>query len=202
MAERASERAAIARRGKRLEYFTIAWNGTEGLIAVVAGVLSGSVALIGFGVDSFIEVISGSALLWRMSAEAGENKDRIERAALRIVGACFLALAAYLLYDGGDHLWNHKPPEHNLPGIIVAIISLIVMPLLSRAKRRVGEELGSAAMKADAKQTLFCVYLSGLLLAGLMLNAFFGLWWADACAGFVMVPLIAQEGIESLRNKT
>ena len=202
MAASAPERAAIAQRGKRLEYFTITWNAAEGLVAVIAGAFSGSVSLIGFGVDSFIEVISGSALLWRMAAEGdrAEKRERVERAALRIVGVCFLALAAYLIYDGGGHLLRHEPPEHNVPGIVVAIVSLIVMPLLTRAKRRVGIELGSAAMQADAKQTLFCVYLSGLLLAGALLNALFGLWWADAVAGFVMVPLIAKEGIDSLRG--
>jgi len=197
------ERGAIVQRGRRLEYFTIAWNTLEGLVAIAAGAIAGSVSLVGFGIDSFIEVTSGAALLWRMSADADElRRERIERITLRIVGACFLALAVYVGYEAASDLFRKKAPEHSLPGIILACVSLVVMPLLSRAKRGVASNLKSAAMRADAKQTQFCTYLSAILLGGLVLNAAFNLWWADPVAGLVMVPIIAQEGVEGLRGDT
>ena len=196
------ERVVVVRRGRRLEYFTIAWNTVEGLVAVVAGAFAGSISLVGFGIDSFIEVTSGAALLWRMSVDADiQRRGRNERRALKVVGACFLALAVYITYESAMDLWSKKAPEHSIPGIVLACVSLIVMPLLSRAKRKVGRALGSAAMHADAKQTEFCTYLSGILLAGLLLNALFGLWWADPVAGLVMVPIIAKEGFEGLQGR-
>jgi len=193
----------MVQRGRRLEYFTIAWNTLEGLVAIAAGAIAGSVSLVGFGIDSFIEVTSGAALLWRMSADADERgRERIERITLRIVGACFLALAVYVGYEAASDLFRKKAPEHSLPGIILACVSLVVMPLLSRAKRGVASNLKSAAMRADAKQTQFCTYLSAILLGGLVLNAAFDLWWADPVAGLLMVPIIAQEGVEGLRGDT
>jgi len=196
------ERPAVVRHGRRLEYFTIAWNALEGSVAVVAGAIAGSISLVGFGIDSFIEVTSGSVLLWRMSVDAEvHHRELNERRALRIVGACFLLLAAYIAYESALDLWSRRAPEHSIPGIILACVSLIVMPLLSRAKRKVGRALGSAAMHADAKQTEFCTYLSAVLLAGLLLNILFGLWWADPVAALIMVPIIAKEGIEGLQGK-
>ena len=195
------ERTVVVRRGRRLEYFTVAWNALEGLVAVIAGTLAGSISLVGFGIDSFIEVTSGAALLWRMSVDADvQRREQNERRALKVVGACFLALAVYITYESAIDLWSKKAPEHSIPGIILACVSLTVMPLLSRAKRKVGRALGSAAMHADAKQTEFCTYLSGILLAGLLLNAFFGLWWADPAAALIMVPIIAKEGIGGLQG--
>jgi divalent metal cation (Fe/Co/Zn/Cd) transporter len=129
------------------------------------------------------------------------RREGNEKRALRIVGACFLLLAAYITYNSTSDLWSKRAPEHSVPGIVLACVSLVVMPLLSRAKRRVGRALGSAAMHADAKQTEFCTYLSAILLAGLLLNALFGLWWADAVAALIMVPIIAKEGIEGLQGK-
>jgi divalent metal cation (Fe/Co/Zn/Cd) transporter len=196
------DRTPIVRRGRRLEYFTIAWNTLEGLVAVVAGAIAGSISLIGFGIDSFIEVTSGSVLLWRMSVDAEVHRRELnERQALRIVGVCFLLLAAYIAYESALDLWSRRAPERTIPGIILACVSLVVMPLLSRAKRKVGRALGSAAMHADAKQTEFCTYLSAILLAGLLLNALFGLWWADPVAALIMVPIITKEGIEGLQGK-
>jgi divalent metal cation (Fe/Co/Zn/Cd) transporter len=196
------ERTAVVRHGRRLEYFTIAWNGLEGLVAVVTGAIAGSISLIGFGIDSFIEVTSGSVLLWRMSVDDDvHRRERNERRALQIVGVCFLCLAAYIAYESATDLWSMRAPEHSIPGIVLACVSLVVMPLLSRAKRRVGRALGSAAMNADAKQTEFCTYLSAILLAGLLLNAIFGLWWADPVAGLIMVPIISKEGLEGLKGK-
>ncbi len=196
------ERTAVVRHGRRLEYFTIAWNALEGLVAVVAGAIAGSISLVGFGIDSFIEVTSGSVLLWRMSVDADvERRERNERRALQVVGICFLFLATYIAYESAIDLWSRRAPEHSIPGIVLACVSLVVMPLLSRAKRKVGRALGSAAMHADAKQTEFCTYLSAILLAGLLLNALFALWWADPVAALMMVPIIAKEGIEGLQGK-
>lgn len=196
------DRSSAVARGRRLEYFTIAWNALEGLVAVVAGAFAGSISLVGFGIDSFIEVTSGSVLLWRISVDADvQQRERNERRALKIVGVCFLVLAAYITYESASDLWSKKAPEHSIPGIILACVSLAVMPLLSRAKRKVGFALGSAAMHADAKQTEFCTYLSAILLAGLLLNTLFGLWWADPAAALIMVPIIAKEGIEGLQGK-
>ena len=196
------ERTTVVRHGRRLEYFTIAWNAVEGLVAVIAGAIAGSISLVGFGIDSFIEVTSGSVLLWRMSVDAQvQRRELNERRALRIVGVCFLLLAAYIAYESVLDLWSRRAPEHSIPGIILACISLVAMPLLSRAKRKVGRALGSAAMHADAKQAEFCTYLSAILLAGLLLNALSGWWWADPAAALIMVPIIAKEGTEGLQGK-
>ena len=197
-----SDRAAIVRRGRRLEYFTIAWNSAEGLLAVGMGVVAGSISLVSFGLDSFIEVTSGSVLLWRMSVDADvHSREHNEKRALRIVGFCFLLLAAYVAYESSMDLVARRAPEHSLPGIILACVSLIAMPLLSRAKRRVGRTMGSAAMHADAKQTEFCTYLSAILLSGLLLNAIFGWWWADPVAAIAMTPIIAKEGLDGVKGK-
>ncbi|MCU1254293.1 MAG: integral rane protein, partial [Candidatus Angelobacter sp.] len=202
MAELALDRQQIAQRGKRLEYFTIGWNALEGAVAVVAGAVAGSISLVGFGIDSFIEVASGVAVLWRISVDADvHRREKNERLALRIVGACFIALAVYLASESINDLIHKKIPESSLAGIILAAVALVVMPLLSRAKRRVGNELGSAAMKADAKQADFCTYLSAILLGGLLLNTAFGIWWADPVAALIMVPIIANEGYEGLQGK-
>lgn len=202
MVKVAIDRQAVAKRGKRLEYFTIAWNSVEGLIALTAGGLAGSISLVGFGTDSFIEVTSGATLLWRMAVDSEEpTRERHERLSLRIVGACFLALAAYITYESVSDLIRRTLPEHSIPGIILACVSLVVMPILSHAKKDVGRKLGSAAMTADAKQTDFCVYLAGVLLVGLLFNAALGWWWADPVAALIMVPIIAKEGVESLRGK-
>lgn len=196
-------RQEIARRGRRLEYFTIAWNTLEGLIGVGAGLLAGSISLIGFGTDSFIEVISGATLLWRMSVdEDAGRRERSEKLSLRIVGVCLIALAIYIAYEAISDLARKTAPEHSNPGIVLACVSLFVMPILSRAKKKVGNALSSAAMNADARQTDFCVYLSTILLIGLVLNAILGWWWADPIAALVMVPIIAKEGFDGIRARS
>ena len=195
-------RAAISRRGRNLEYFTIIWNTLEGLVALIAGAIAGSISLVGFGLDSFIEVTSGAALLWRMTVDADiHGREHNEKRALQIVGLCFIGLSVYIAYESVTDPLQKRTPEHSIPGMILACVSLIVMPVLSRAKRKVGTELGSAAMHADAKQTEFCTYLSVILLGGLLMNSLFGLWWADPIAALVMVPIIAKEGIEGLQGK-
>ena len=197
------DRISVVRWGRRLEYFTVIWNALEGLVAVGAGVFAGSISLVGFGIDSFIEVTSGSVLLWRMSVDANVgDRERNEKRALRIVGLCFLVLAVYIAFESGNDLWFKRAPEQSIPGIVLACVSLVVMPLLSRSKRKVGHALNSAAMHADAKQAQFCTYLSAILLVGLILNAVFGLWWADPIAALIMVPIIAKEGFGGVQGKT
>src|ERR1700688_4386607 len=203
MSELSIRRPALAHRGRRLEYFTIVWNSLEGLVAVAAGIIAGSVSLVAFGMDSFIEVTSGATLLWRMSVDADvERRERNEKLSLRIVGICFLALAVYIAYESVADLITKTAPEHSIPGIVLACVSLIVMPILSRAKRKVGNALRSEAMKADARQTDFCIYLSVILLAGLLLNAVLGWWWADPVAALIMAPIIAKEGIKAISGDT
>jgi divalent metal cation (Fe/Co/Zn/Cd) transporter len=194
------DRVVLAQRGQRLEYFTIAWNSIEAIAALISGIIAGSVALVGFGLDSVIEVVSGAALLWRLHRDDRRREDA-ERIALRIVGVCFMALAAYITFDSLKVFLSRKAPEHSLAGIVVAIAAMVVMPVLGRAKRDVARQLSSAAMHSDAKQADFCMYLSAILLGGLVLNSWLGWWWADPLAALVMVPLIAKEGIDAFRGK-
>jgi len=190
------------RRGIVLEYLTIGWNLVEGVVAIASGVLSGSVALVGFGVDSFIEIGSGAILLWRLRSERRDlDVTAIERRALRMVGISFLLLAGYVALDAIKSLALRAVPEHSVAGISIAVLSLIVMPLLARQKRISAARLNSGALHADSRQTSLCAYLSAILLAGLLLNAAFGWWWADPVAAVLMVPVIAREGIEAIRGK-
>jgi len=195
-------RPDLVRRGQSLEYFTIGYNCFEGFVSIGAGILAGSVALVGFGLDSLIEVTSGAALLWRLHHDWDESqRERTERTTLKLVGWCFVALACYILYDSASGLIRREAPERSVAGILIAALSVIVMPLLARAKRRVAAGLDSAAMRADSRQADFCTYLSAILLGGLLLNAVAGWWWADPAAALVMVPIIAKEGIDALRGK-
>lgn len=197
-----TDRAAVALRGRRLEYLTVAWNFLEGCVAVVAGLMAGSISLVGFGVDSFIEVSSAATVLWRLRSDADDQRrERRERIAIRVVGGCFVALAVYIGYEAIRSLALRAAPEHSIPGIILACLSLVIMPMLAAAKRKVGTALASGAMCADAKQSDFCFYLSAILLAGLLLNALFGVWWADPAAALVMTPIIAREGIRGIQAK-
>lgn len=196
-------RATLLKRGRYLEYFTIGYNSLEGLIAVGAGLIAGSIALVGFGFDSLIEVTSGSILLWRLHADVDEaRRERIEAISLRLVGVLFVVLAIYVSYDSVKSLIRREAPEESAVGIVLAAVSLVVMPLLVRAKRRVARGINSGALMADSKQTELCTYLSAILLGGLLLNALLGWWWADPVAALVMVPIIAKEGIEALRGET
>lgn len=196
------EREALVRRGKALEHLTIAYNALEGLASIVAGVFAGSIALVGFGIDSVIEVTSGAALLWRLHADADhERRERSEQITLRIVGVCFLALAAYVAFDSISSLLHRSPPEQSIPGIVITGLSVVLMPILSRAKRRIGRAIGSRAMIADSRQTELCMVLSTITLSGLLLNALLGWWWADPVSALLMVPIIAREGVEGLRGE-
>jgi divalent metal cation (Fe/Co/Zn/Cd) transporter len=189
-------------RGRKLEYFTIGWNIIETAVAVIAGAFAGSISMIGFGIDSSIEAISGGALLWRMAIDHDDpRRKHRERIALKVVSICFIALAAYICIESILSLVHRNKPETSIVGIVLASGSLIVMPYLSRQKKKVARELQSRAMRADARQSKFSLYLSGILLASLIANTAFGWWWADPVAGLAMVPLIAKEGLENLRVK-
>jgi divalent metal cation (Fe/Co/Zn/Cd) transporter len=188
------------RAGRRLEYFTLGWNLTEATVAVGAGLFASSIALIGFGVDSLIESLSGSILLWRLQNAATD--ERRERLALKLVGISFFVLALYVAVEAAKSLLRHEQPETSIVGIVLAVVSLIVMPILARAKRRVAARLDSRALHADSRQTDICAYLSAILLGGLLLNALFGWWWADPAAALCMLPLIFHEGIEATKGRS
>ena len=193
-------RSEQLRLGRRLEYFTLSWNLAEAAVAVCAGLLAGSIALIGFGFDSLIESLSGSILLWRLHGIEGEEQR--ERLAQRMVGGSFFLLALYVAFEAGKSLLHREEPEASVVGIILSVVSLIVMPLLARAKRRVAASLNSHALVADSRQTDICAYLSAILLGGLLLNALFGWWWADPVAALFMFPMILREGIEAMQARS
>jgi divalent metal cation (Fe/Co/Zn/Cd) transporter len=191
-------RPSLLRRGRQLEWFTLAWNSLEAVIATGAGGISGSPSLVGFGVDSIIENISAVTLLWRL--QDGQDRHR-ERRALRVVGVSFLLLAGYVAWEAVRDLLLRHAPEVSYVGIAIAALSLVVMPLLARSKRRVAAQLTSKALTADSRQTSLCAYLSAILLGGLVLNALLGWWWADPVAALVMVPIIVREGLGALRGE-
>jgi divalent metal cation (Fe/Co/Zn/Cd) transporter len=194
-------RAALVRRGQILSRLTLAYNAFEGAISIAVGAMAGSISLVGFGVDSVIEVSSSVAALWRLRADADPaHRARVEAITLRFIGLSFIALAAYIIVDAGRALYLREPPERTLPGIAIAAASVVVMPLLARAKRSVGVKLGSRALTADAMQTSLCTWLSAIVLTGLGLNALFGWRWADPIAAICMTPIIAKEGVAGLRG--
>ena len=196
-----TDRAALVRRGLRLNYLTIAYNTLEALVAIIAGLLAGSVALIGFGFDSVIEVTASAAAQWRLRADWNvERRERVELLSRRIIGASFLALAIYVAYDGLRALWLRERPDRTILGIMILALSVVVMPLLARAKRRIARAMNSRALEADAWQTSLCAYLSLIALAGVALNAIAGWWWTDPVAALVMVPIIAKEGFEGFET--
>ena len=190
-------RAVLERRGRLLAFFTVGWNSLEAVVAIGAGVLAGSVALVGFGFDSVIESLSGAIIVWRLFA--GERREQL---ALRLVGVSLLLLAAYVAFDAVKSLWLGELPDKSSIGIALALASLVVMPLLAREKRIVAAQLGSRAMHADSRQTDICFYLSIILFIGLGANAVAGWWWADPVAALLMIPLIVKEGTDALRGKT
>lgn len=197
------DREAALRRGRNLEYLTVAWNSVEAIASIAAGILAGSIALVGFGLDSVIETVSGAAMIWRLhhSNDATHRREASERVALKIVGICFVLLSIYVLVDSTHALYAREAPERSIFGIVIAVVSVIAMPLLARAKRKVATAISSDAMHAESRQTDLCAYLSAIVLIGLLLNAILGWWWADPVAGLLMVPIIAREGYDALRGK-
>jgi len=190
----------------RLVIATMVYNALEALVALWSGIAAASIALIGFGLDSTIELAAASAILWRLRVEARgvshEAVEASERRVLRFIGATFLALAAYVSVEAALSLWRGERPEESAVGIALAVTSLIVMPLVSWGKLRAARALGSASLRAEAKETLACSYLSATLLFGLAANAAAGWWWADPVAALLMVPWLVAEGREGLRGET
>ena len=197
-----AERQRLLDRGVRLEILTVGWNVLEAIVAIGAGLAAGSIALVGFGLDSVIESVSGIALYRRLTFERDgateAESEGSERRALWFVGLSFWLIAAYVVYEAGETLYSRTLPDSPTIGIVLAAVSLVVMPLLGWAKRRTGQALRSRALIADAMETFVCAYLSFALLLGLGLNAAFGWWWADPVAALAMVPFIAREGIEGV----
>lgn len=189
----------------RLEYLTIGWNVVEGLVAVAAAVVAGSVALLGFGIDSFVESASGAVLVWRLLAErAGADRERVERldaTAHKLVGASLFLLAAYVAFDAVSALWTGERPQPSVVGIVLTVVSIAAMQWLARAKLRVAKRLRSRAMEADAFQTTACFWLSIITLGGIGLNAGLGWWWADPVAALGMTVFIGREGLEAWRGE-
>ena len=195
-------RPALVRRGILLNYLTIGYNAVEAAVSIAAGIGSGSVALMSFGVDSGIEVTSSLAAHWRLRSDLdAERRKRVEQLSHRIIGASFLALAAYVIVESVSTLWQRNAPDASAIGLSILVLSVIVMPLIARASRKVARALGSRALEADAAQTSLCAYLSAIALAGVGLNAAFGWWWADPLAALGMVPIIAKEGLEGVRGE-
>lgn len=199
-------REVLVRRGLLLEYLTVGWNVIEGVIAIAAGVASGSVALVAFGIDSFVETISGAVLIWRLRTEERGGLDdlaleRVERRAELLVGAAFMVLAAYVAFESLRTLVAAEAPDASPVGILLTAVSIGVMLWLAKAKRETGEALGSRALIADSKQTRACWYLSAVALVGLGLNALLGWWWADPVAALAIAVLLVREGWEALAGE-
>ncbi len=191
--------ANLYKKGLLLEYFTVGYNVFEAIAAIGFGWLSGSIALVGFGLDSIVESLSGLVLIWRLKQHKSiteEAEERIEKQAVRFVAITFFILGAYVLFESLQKLFTQEVPEPSLPGIIIAIASLMIMPALAWQKRKVGEAINSQALIADAKETLVCSWLSAALLLGLTLNYLFGFWQADPLTGLYIVYFLAKEGWE------
>lgn len=191
----------LHRRALMLSYFTVGYNVLEGIASIVAGWFAGSIALIGFGLDSFVESLSGGVMVWRFRKHgyiSEEVEDKVEQRATRLVGYTFFILGSYVLYESIHKLWYREESEPSLPGIMIAVLSIIIMPLLYYYKTHTALAIGSRGLAADAKETLACSFLSIALLAGLLLNWFFGLWWADPAVGLAVVAYLFREGRETL----
>lgn len=202
--ERGLSRPALVRRGLWLLYATLGYNSVEAVVAIGSGILAGSVALIGFGLDSLIEIAASAILIWRLRKEGREDDERIEtieRRAELLVGVTFFLLAGYILLEAGSILIQRHEPGESWIGIGLALLSLVVMPILAWAKLRIARRIESRALAAEAMETIVCMYLSFALLLGLVLNAVFGLWWADPVAALAMLPLVLREGWEGVRGE-
>ncbi len=190
-------RTVLHRRIRLIVAVTIAYNLVEALIAIVAGSAASSAALVGFGLDSAVEVLSAAAVAWQFTRR---DPERWEQPTLRVIAVAFFALAAYVAVTSVAALVDGAAPAHSPLGIVVTALSVAIMPLLSLAERRAGRELGSASVVADSRQTLICAYLSAAVLLGLVANSLFGWWWADAVAALVIAIFAAREGIEAWRG--
>ena len=194
-----ARRAVLRRRIRLLVAATITYNVVEAIIAISAGTVAGSIALIGFGLDSVIEVSSAAAVAWQFSATDPERREKV---ALRVIAGSFFALAAYVTVEALRTLVSGNEPERTTVGIVLVAVSVVVMPFLSWAQRRAGRELGSASAVADSRQTLLCTYLSAAVLVGLVLNAALGWWWADPVVALGLAAIAVREGRSALHGQT
>jgi cation diffusion facilitator family transporter len=200
-----SKKESSLRYALHLSYFTVAYNFLEGLLSIIAGILSGSIALVGFGLDSFIESLSGSVMIWRFYESrhfSDEEHERREKIAIKLISYSFFVFGAYVLYESLKKLYLVEAPEPSILGIIIAIVSIIVMPILYYQKQQVGKTIESSSLLADSKQTLTCVFLSVALLLGLLLNYLFGIWWADPIVGLFIVIFLFKEGYNTYKEET
>jgi cation diffusion facilitator family transporter len=196
--------STLHRRALLLSYFTITYNVVEFFLSLVAGILSGSIALVGFGLDSLVESFSAGIMVWRFrrgGTMSEEEEERIEQKAEKLIGYTFLLLAAYVLYESVNKLVRKEIPEPSLLGMFIAFASMVVMPVLYRAKLRTGKALNSKSLVADSKETLACAFLSVALLIGLGANYLFGFWQADSLVGLVIAVFLAREGFEIVRGE-
>ena len=196
--------SSLHKRALLLSYFTVGYNILEGILSILAGSMAGSIALIGFGLDSFVESLSGSVMIWRFGKTgkiSEEEEERIESRATKLIAYSFFILGAYVLYESGKKLYYQEIPHPSLLGIIIAIASIIVMPILFYLKYQTGKAIGSRSLVADSKETLACVFLSVALLTGLVLNYFYGLWQADPVVGLIIVIFLAKEGYGTLQEE-
>lgn len=194
----------LRRKALFLAWFTVGYNILEGVLSIAVGAASGSVALVGFGLDSAVETLSGAVMIWRFrnyDTISEEEEERVERRATRLVGYTFIILAAYVVFASIRSLYSREVPERTLLGIVIASVSLLVMPLLARVKYRTGQALGSRSLMADSRETLACSLLSAALLVGLGLNYAFGLWQADPLAGLLIAVFLVREGYEALAGE-
>ncbi len=198
-----SDTKKLHKKAFYLSVFTVAYNFVEGIISIFVGYLSGSIALVGFGADSFVQSVSGGIMIWRFRAHgnlAVEEEERIESISAKLVAYSFFVLGAYILFESLKKLILREHPEPSLIGIIIAVASIIVMPILFYLKYSIGKSIGSRSLVADSKQTLACLYLSFALLIGLGLNYLFGFWWSDPAVGLIVVVFLIREGYETLKE--
>lgn len=193
----------LHKRALFLSYFTVGYNFLEGIVSIFAGFGAGSIALVGFGLDSFVESLSGGVMIWRLRKHgtvSEEEEAKIEAKAIRFVAFAFFVLGAYVLYESSKKLYLQEIPEPSILGIIIAIVSIMVMPVLFFMKYKTGKAIGSRSLIGDSKQTLACLFLSVALLLGLGLNYLYGLWWADPVVGFIIVAFLLREGYITLKE--
>jgi divalent metal cation (Fe/Co/Zn/Cd) transporter len=193
----------LHKKALSLSYFTVGYNIAEGIVSILAGLLAGSIALVGFGLDSFVESLSGSVMIWRLRKHgkiSEEEEEKVEKKAVRFIAYTFFILGAYVLYESIEKLYVHEMPDSSLLGIIIAVVSIIVMPILFYVKYQTGKSMGSRSLIADSKETLACVFLSGALLVGLGLNYLYGFWQADPVVGLVIVTYLVKEGYTTLKE--
>lgn len=196
-----TEKKGLVRQALLINWILVVYNVTEAAASIVFGYKADSVSLIGFGLDSIIEVAAAGVLIWRLSVDwPEEEEEKVEKKALFFIGITFLLLAAYVGYESITRLLSRQAPEQTLPGVVIAALSLIIMPTLGLKKRAIARKIGSKALEADAMETLLCSYLSAILLLGLGLHLLFGWWWADPVAGLGMLYFIVKEGLEALRG--